>query len=286
MPASPTPLSAISLDDAIDDLIDALEDALDAADGVLDDFIDQVDDIIDEFIDLDVENAPPPGITADYFLGGDGIDWVTGEVPDDAGDPIDGAVLYGGGNADRLTGTAENDLLLGASGADRLAGLGGTDLLLGATGADTILGGAGNDGISGDSGDDWIDGGGGRDIIHAGDGRDTVIGGLGADVLYGDRHADRFVFRSVEETGSGDNRDVVVGFRSGEDDIVLRAIDADVGTGGNQNFAFIGTAPFTDAGQVRISGSRLLGNTDGDAAAELVIRFFDSDALVRADLVL
>ena len=123
-------------------------------------------------------------------------------------------------------------------------------------------------------------------MIHGGDGRDTVIGGLGADVLDGGRHADRFVFRTAAETGNGDTRDVVVGFQSGGDDIVLRAIDADADIDGNQNFTFIGTAPFTDAGQVRISGSRLLGNTDGDAAAELVIRFFDSDAVLRADLLL
>jgi Ca2+-binding RTX toxin-like protein len=286
MPASPPLLSAISIDDAIDDLIDAIENAVDAADGVLDDFIDQADDIIDELLDLEVENAPPPGITADYFFGGDGIDWVTGEVPDGAGEPIDGAVLYGGGEADRLTGTAENDLLLGASGADRLSGLGGIDVLVGATGADTVLGGAGKDGISGDSGDDRLDGGGGRDVIHGGGDRDTVIGGLGADVLDGGRHADRFLFRTVEETGSGDTRDVVIGFRSGVDKIVLGPIDADAQAGGDQDFIFVGADPFTDAGQVRFSGGRLLGNVDDDAAAELVIRFFDSDPVVAGDIVL
>ena len=57
--------------------------------------------------------------------------------------------------------------------------------------------------------------------------------------------------------------------------IDLKAVDADAGTRGNQDFDFIGAASFSGTpGELRIgAGGRLvLGDTDGDRAADLFIR--------------
>ncbi|HMU52332.1 MAG TPA: M10 family metallopeptidase C-terminal domain-containing protein, partial [Geminicoccaceae bacterium] len=110
-----------------------------------------------------------------------------------------------------------------------------------------------------------VKGGHGNDIMTGGAGNDLMTGGGGDDLF-------RFV-----KTASG--VDTIVDFTKGDDHIDLRAIDANVGAGGNQAFTFIGSAGFSAAGQVRVvdlGATRLIqANTDHDAAAELQIRLAD-----------
>ncbi|MEZ5678970.1 MAG: calcium-binding protein [Nitrosomonas sp.] len=83
---------------------------------------------------------------------------------------------YGGGDADFIQGSANNDI---------------------------IRGHGGNDYLSSKAGDDVLEGGLGNDTLLSGDGVDTLQGGLGADKLTGGGGADIYVF------GLGDGADIV-----------------------------------------------------------------------------
>ncbi|MEY4981985.1 MAG: hypothetical protein RIR62_251 [Pseudomonadota bacterium] len=78
-----------------------------------------------------------------------------------------------------------NDTLFGGADADSVSGGAGDDLLFGGAGADTLEGGAGNDTIRGGTGSDSLTGGDGNDrfVILAGEGTDTIAGGAGDDIL-------------------------------------------------------------------------------------------------------
>jgi Ca2+-binding RTX toxin-like protein len=113
-------------------------------------------------------------------------------------------------------------------GADLLAGEAGNDLIVGAGGDDTLRGGTGNDRLYGD----W-----GADLLVGGEGNDTLHGGLGPDRLRGGEGADLFVFAMSGapaavgfEAGSGEGRDVVVDFASGEDLLRFDGVSADAVT--------------------------------------------------------
>jgi Ca2+-binding RTX toxin-like protein len=117
-----------------------------------------------------------------------------------------------------------------------------------------------------------IIGGAGADVLTGGAGNDIIFGGLGADQLTGQGGADTFVYTAVGQSTSA-VRDTLVGFAA-NDRIDLAAIDAIVG-GGNDPFAFIGSAAFTTAGQVRVSSSAagvfVEANVDADLGADMVI---------------
>jgi Ca2+-binding RTX toxin-like protein len=120
-------------------------------------------------------------------------------------------------NANRVTGTARDDVIVAGRGSQRIDGGGGRDLICADGGNDRVDGGAGRDRIDGDTGDDRLDGGpeadlvtgnrgddvikgdansgdtedvltggSGDDLIQGGDGRDVMFDGPGADVLRGD----------------------------------------------------------------------------------------------------
>ena len=104
-------------------------------------------------------------------------------------------------------------------------------------------------------------------------GADKLSGFRGADDLAGGFGADRFVYLATGNS-TADRRDTIRDFGTGADVIHLRAIDAERGAG-NQAFDFIGSDGFGGAaGELRIGGggSLLLGDTDGDRSADLVIR--------------
>ena len=104
-------------------------------------------------------------------------------------------------------------------------------------------------------------------------GADKLSGLRGADDLAGGFGADRFVYLATGDS-TADRRDTIRDFGTGADVIHLRAIDAERGAG-NQAFDFIGSDGFGGAaGELRIGGggSLLLGDTDGDRDADLVIR--------------
>ncbi len=82
--------------------------------------------------------------------------------------------IEGGAGADRLTGSAADNVLIGGSGADRLTGGSGGDELSGGAGPDTVSGGAGGDDLSGGNGKDQLNAGSDRDVVRGGAGRDTI----------------------------------------------------------------------------------------------------------------
>lgn len=100
------------------------------------------------------------------------------------------------------------------------------------------------------------------------DGNDTLLGGAGIDTLTGGNGADQFVFNSTQG-----GIDVVTDFNElnggGEEGDVLRFEGLGVGT-----FAYLGTGAFTggsDNSEARVSGNRVLVDTNGDAVADITI---------------
>ena len=134
--------------------------------------------------------------------------------------------LMGGDGRDALSGGAGADSLDGGTGRDVLSGGAGADKLSGGTGNDVIEGGAGRDGLLGGAGADTLSGGTGRDWLKGGAGTDTITGGAGDDALSGGAGADVFVFTG--ETG----RDRIADFGAGD---TLR-IDAGAWTGSAAQF--------------------------------------------------
>ncbi|WP_339951305.1 hypothetical protein [uncultured Albimonas sp.] len=107
--------------------------------------------------------------------------------------------------------TNRDDVIRGASGPDNLLLRRGDDSARGRGGDDVLKGQAGNDRLWGDAGDDRLSGDGGRDRIWGGPGDDVIEGGRGADRMWGGGGED--VFRLAR----GDGRDVILGFKDGQD---------------------------------------------------------------------
>ena len=192
------------------------------------------------------------------LVAGAGNDTVTAQ-----GDSV--TVAAGLGN-DQVTGGTGGDLVNGEEGNDILLGYGGQDNLYGGTGNDIILGGEGNDALFG------------------GDGVDRIVGGMGRDYMAGATGADLFVFKTLADSGTGTSSTVVdkIGFFETLalgggyiDRVDLSALDADALVTGNQAFAFIGTATFTAAGQVRVqqigNATYVQVNSIGSSGADLAI---------------
>jgi Ca2+-binding RTX toxin-like protein len=219
------------------------------------------------------------GAGNDLATGGAGDDRLFGDAGDDRLDGGDGNDrLDGGEGTDHLEGEAGNDILVGGNGNDRLEGQAGNDALLGGAGNDRLHGGTDSDALDGGTGNDIMLGQDGIDVLHGRAGNDRLLGGRGADLVFGGDGADRFELRFINESGpavAAADRFRDFDFREG-DRIRLANIDADQTVAGNDAFVFIGSAAFSDAGQVRfqvVGGeTRVLLNTDNDAAAEAMIR--------------
>ncbi|MBX3577996.1 MAG: M10 family metallopeptidase C-terminal domain-containing protein [Rhizobiaceae bacterium] len=162
-----------------------------------------------------------------------------------------------------LNGSALDDVLFGSRSHDMLKGFGGDDVLLGGFGNDDLFGGAGNDRLVGGQGWDWLTGGNGEDV---------------------------FEYRALGDSTPNANRDRITDFELDIDRIDLSAIDAISFIRGNQAFAFVGTAAFTGAGQVRfefLGGDTLISvNTDNDAYAEMQIMLTGKKFLISGDFIL
>ena len=223
----------------------------------------------------------------DTLIGGDGNDTLVGRGGNDtlnggpgtdtvhyAGSPAGVTVNLGAGTAtggwgndtiiaaEKVIGTAFNDVLTGNSGANLLAGLGGNDALNGAGGNDNLSGAHGND---------------------------VLIGGPGKDGLLGGNDADIFRFNSITETLPGAPRDVIMDFsRAQGDKIDVSGIDARLDLAGNQAFTFIGTAAFTGIdGQLRQGGNVIQGDVNGDQVADFEIVWnFAGANLIASDFIL
>ena len=176
-------------------------------------------------------------------------------------------------------------------GAADFVGKAGNDTFTGLSGSDTMNGYGGADTLSGLGGDDRIAGGAGDDTLNGGNGRDTLVGGAGRDILTGGSGADQFVFSGNETGASATTADTVTDFSHAEQDrIDLSAIDASRAATGNQAFAFIGTADFSAAGQLRYAqtgGNTFIeGDVNGDGKADFMIRLDGLHTLVAGDFVL
>lgn len=239
------------------------------------------------------------GVGADQLEGGAGNDLMSGGAGDDLmrGDVID---------------VVGNDTLLGEDGNDWLDAGDGNDWLDGGAGNDTLYGGLGSDVLRGGSGDDVLFGDtysdrsheisvnpsdtvtGYEDVLLGGNGNDTLVGGYAADLLDGGAGADVFSIRNLNESTLA-APDAIINFNGAVvaaealkglasyatagaegDRIDLSEIDAITGTTANDAFAFIGTAAFSAAGQLRYQASGAVtlieGDVNGDRTADFRIQ--------------
>lgn len=171
----------------------------------------------------------------------------------------------------------------GGSGADTIAGNARANVLKGGGAADKLAGSGGNDRIEGGGGNDTLAGGTGADVLRGGAGRDRMSGGAGAD---------RFVFADRDFGAAADKADRITDFSHAQGDrIDLAAVDADLLTGGNQAFRFIGNESFGGhAGELRWesteAGTLVSGDSDGDGQADLWILLTNKAIPVESDFVL
>ena len=136
-----------------------------------------------------------------------------------------------------------------------------------------------------------INGASGADTITGSAGADRIMGGSGADVLTGGDGADVFIWLTRTESLRGTGADRITDFVSGEDTLDLAAIDANGVLAGDQAFVFIGTAAFSDIGQLRLGvdaegRQALFGNISGNATPEFQISFESPVPVQVTDLVL
>lgn len=174
----------------------------------------------------------------DTLYGGDGMSTMYGAAGDDFITWTGGALVYGGGGNDEISGINRHtdSTVFGGGGNDVITVRSGTNLIYGGSGNDRIYAGVGNDTFYGEGGDDTIDAGGGNDLIYGGAGRDslmgshgndtlyggsnrdTLSGGVGNDVLYGGAGADTFIF--ISGTINQPNRTTIMDFSTAENDVL------------------------------------------------------------------
>lgn len=200
--------------------------------------------------------------------------------------------VFGSDGKDTYTGTAFNDVVKGFDGNDTLRGEGGNDKLDGGDGNDRLYGGEGNDKLTGGNDNDKLYGDAGNDQLTGGAGNDVLVGGLGKDTLNGGPGKDKFVYESVEDsTVAASGRDLIRSFKSGDDKIDLRAIDADTGKKGDQSFDLVDGTKFSKtAGEliVKVQGGHtfVMGDVDGDGKADFSIDLVGKKALADSDFLL
>ena len=135
-----------------------------------------------------------------------------------------------------------------------------------------------------------LTGGAGNDSLFAGGGIDLLTGGLGKDNMTGGLDADTFDFNALLESVVGVNRDIIADFSALQlDKIDLSTIDANSTLADNQAFAadILTSGEFTAAGQLRLVGNILSGNTDSNfATSEFEIQLTGVATLAAADFVL
>ena len=124
-------------------------------------------------------------------------------------------------------------------------------------------------------------------------GDDTIVGGGGADVLFGGAGADIFALAMLpDSTVDLAGWDTIGDFSTFAGDVIeLSGIDANPGFGGDQAFTFIGTAAFSGmAGQLRAQvgggATMVLGDVNGDNAADFAIKLTGSHVLSGANFIL
>ncbi|VVM54546.1 beta strand repeat-containing protein [Pseudomonas fluorescens] len=205
-----------------------------------------------------------------------------------------------------LTGNSLDNTLYSGAGSNLLNGSTGVDTasyLYASSAVSTSLavttaqatGGSGSDillaieNLTGSNHNDKLTGNAAANLLNGGSGNDILIGGMGKDVLTGGAGNDIFDFNVVAETGlTSSTWDIISDFTRGADKIDLSTLDANTATVTNEAFnSIIGsTAAFSAAGQLKVSGGVLYGNTDADGAAEFAIQIVGLNTATTADFIL
>ncbi|WP_372070106.1 hemolysin (plasmid) [Tistrella mobilis] len=259
-------------------------------------------------------------VVADLASGG-----ISGEAEGDVYISIEG--LTGTSYADTLHGDAGSNTLVGRDGDDILNGRRGADQLIGGDGFDFatyseasaavavdlasqrgtageakddilteiegLIGSAYGDTLSGNKEVNHLRGEAGNDVLDGRGGADLLQGGAGADQLTGGTGADNFLYLNLSDSGKTSGTwDTITDFSQTDGDkIDVSAIDAYVGSPGNQTFTFIGSAGYSGTpGELRANvsnGYTYIGvDVDGDQASDMVIRLNGIHTLTAADFVL
>lgn len=239
------------------------------------------------------------GLGADSLFGNGGNDTLLGGTEAD--------LLDGGAGIDLLQGGAGNDTYVVDNPGDRVAEAGsGIDLVRAGVSfqlpglvenliltGNAAINGTGNalaNSLTGNAAANLLFGGAGADILNGGAGQDTINGGLGTDQLAGgpDAIRDVFIFNALSESAVGTGRDRIGDFRTGIDDIDLRALDADTRVAGNQAFDFSGTTATANAVWYIKAGANLVVRADvtGDRVADFEIAVLNQTGLSAGDFLL
>jgi Ca2+-binding RTX toxin-like protein len=217
--------------------------------------------------------------------GGEGND---AYVVDHSGDQI---VEHDGGGIDEVYFTVGEYALPEEVENGRYNSYSGDASVSGNTLANVIWGNSGNDYMSGMAGDDELRGSGGADTLNGDDGDDLLVGGPGGDTLDGGLGLD-MIRIGYWEAGVGSEADIVNNFEQGSDKVDVSGWDADINTGGNQAFTWIGSAAFSGAaGEMRywtdgFSTTTVEADYDGDEIADFEIVFAGDLPLTAADFIL
>ena len=200
---------------------------------------------------------------------------------------------YGNTSNNRLTGNSGNNVLDGKSGIDTLIGKGGNDTYIVDESKDRVIEKAGggtdtirssvNETLSANvenlvlTGSENLKGYGnsGKNRLTGNSGDNVLEGKAGRDVLTGKDGGDKFIYRSIDDSGITKlTRDVITDFDGTESDVIdLSKIDADTGAKGNQAFVYIGSDLFSGTqGEVRFESSILGVNTGIGTTADMQIK--------------
>ncbi|CAN5438654.1 hypothetical protein BH10PSE6_BH10PSE6_24720 [soil metagenome] len=131
-------------------------------------------------------------------------------------------------------------------------------------------------------------GGAGNDVLRGGAQSDKLTGGLGVDRLFGGLGNDRFVYGdAAESTVAG--ADWIRDWNAG-DRVDLSAIDADVGTAGDQALIYIGASAFSGApGELRVtdngSNTFISADLDGNGSADFSVKLIGVHSLGSGSFV-
>jgi Ca2+-binding RTX toxin-like protein len=288
-------------------VVDAVTDIVAEADN---EGIDHVQSAVNWTLGANVENLTLTSAAAVTGTGNELANTITGTAGNNSLSGLEGNdTLIGDGGNDTLLGGAGHDLLDGGTGTDSLTGGAGNDTYvvnittdvvveaanegidvvqsgtawtLGANFENLILIGDASVAATGNADNNYITGNAGKNTLSGLDGNDTLLGAAGIDTLTGGNGADQFVFNNTQG-----GIDVITDFNElnggGEEGDVLRFEGMGVGT-----FAYRGTAAFTggsDNSEARISGNRVLVDTNGDGVADITITLtgLTTASLLNAD---
>ena len=184
-------------------------------------------------------------------------------------------------NIENIFGGSSHDTYFGSNGRNIIRGNNGNDKINGRNGNDLIFGGRNNDKLTGSNGNDTLKGDHGADRLFGGAGKDKLYAGV-------DSNRDVFVYTKATDSKKGSQRDLIYNFDSGEDDILLKNIDADTSTNGNQSFSFSEGAAANSVWTQTLGANNLLvrGDVNGDSVYDFEIQLIGITSLNENDFIL